>query len=135
MAKQNIDSLLSAVTAEDLRKFVQTYSKEHPEMVEALKDFIVPKEDTLPKNFNVEKEVARCYTHEMKSVKHYRGQSWEPEFQDIEKIGKDLTRLIKKGQMFMEAYHSEVNKYPKTTCVKRRTGENIILISFFLRLL
>ena len=37
-------------------------------MVQALKGFIVPKEKTLPKNFNVEKEVARCYTHEMKSV-------------------------------------------------------------------
>lgn len=108
MAKQNIDSLLSAVTAEDLRKFVKTYSKEHPEMVEALKDFIVPKEDTLPKNFNVEKEVARCYTHEIKSVKWQRGRSWEPEFQDIEEIGKDLKQLIRKGQMFIDGGQPEV---------------------------
>lgn len=108
MAKANIDSLLSAVAADDLRKFVKLYSKEHPEMVEALKNFIVPTEHTLPKNFNVEKEVARCYSHEMKSAKWHRGRSWEPEFQDVEEIGKDLKRLIKKGQMFIEGGQPEV---------------------------
>lgn len=45
MAKANIDSLLSAVAADDLRKFVKLYSKEHPEMVEALKIFIVTYQD------------------------------------------------------------------------------------------
>lgn len=108
MAKQDIDSLLSAVTAEDLRKFVKAYTKDHPEMVQALKGFIIPKENTLPKNFNVEKEVTRCYTHEMKSVKWYRGQSWDPEFQDVEEIGKDLKRLIKKGQMFIDGGLPEI---------------------------
>lgn len=108
MEKQNIDSLLSALSIEDLREFVKSFGKEHPEMVEALKEFIVPKEKALPKNFNVEKEVARCYTHEMKSVKWYRGRSYNPEFQDIEEIGKDLTLLIKKGQMFIDGGLPEV---------------------------
>lgn len=108
MAKQDIDSLLSALRIEDLREFVKSFGKEHPEMVEALKEFIVPKEKALPKNFNVEKEVARCYTHEMKSVKWYRGRSYNPEFQDIEEIGKDLTQLIMKGQMFIDGGQPEV---------------------------
>lgn len=108
MAKQNIDSLLLAVTADDLRKFVKAYGTEHPEIVEALKEFIVPQEKALPKNFNVEKEVARCYTHEMKSVKWYRGRNYDPEYQDIEEIGKDLKRLLKKGQMFVDGGQPEV---------------------------
>lgn len=108
MTKQNIDSLLSAITAEDLRKFVQSYGGEHPEMVEALKVFIVPKKKALPRNFGVENEVARCYTREMKSVKWHRGRNYDPEFQDIEEIGKDLKRLIKKGQMFIDGGQPEV---------------------------
>lgn len=102
MEKQNIDSLLSSLSIEDLREFFKSFGKEHPEMVEALKEFIVPKEKSLPKNFNVEKEVSSCYTHEMKSVKWYRGRSYNPEFQDIEEIGKDLKQLIEKGQMFID---------------------------------
>lgn len=115
MAKANIDSLLSALAADDLRKFVKLYGKKHPEMVEALKNFIVPTENTLPKNFNVEKEVARCYTHEMKSAKWHRGRSWEPEFQDVEEIGKDLKRLIQKGQMFKNIWSIFL-----TTTVRKR---------------
>lgn len=108
MAEHNIDSLLSSLSIEDLRKYIKSFGKVHPEMVEALKEFIVPKEKALPKNFNVEKEVARCYTHEMKSVKWHRSRNYSPEFQDIEEIGKDLTRLIKKGQMFIDGGQPEV---------------------------
>lgn len=108
MAKQTIDSLLAAITAEDLRKFVKLYGTEHPEMVDDLKDFIVPKAKALPKSFNVGKEVARCYTHEMKSVKWCCGRDYDPEYQDIEEIGKDLMRLIKKGQMFIDGGQAEV---------------------------
>lgn len=108
MAKQDIKSLLTTITAEELRKFVGMYVVEHPDMVEALKDFIVPKENALPKNFDVKKEVARCYKHEMKSARWSRSRSWEPEFQDIEEVGKDLMRLIKKGQMFIEGGKPEV---------------------------
>ena len=108
-AKSNsdIDNLLSAVSAEDLRKFVRSYSLLNPFFLESLEEYF---EDIakMPATFDYKKAIEQCFSHDYKSPRWEHDWSQHPQYLDWDLVGKDLKKVIRKAYSAIDAGHPEL---------------------------
>lgn len=102
-----IDSLLSAISAEDLRNFVKSYSVSNSSFIESLEKYSKKIAETQA-TFDYENAVKHCFNHFFKAPVWEHDWHYHPQYRDWDIIGQDLKKVIRKAFLAIDAGHPEV---------------------------
>lgn len=103
ISQDAIDDVLSVISDEEFVSFCKEYLSTHPEMFTSLKERFIPSPKKESTSFNYKKEVDACFRHLLKTPRWERNWNYEPDYLDWEKVGKDLRRVIKRAETYIEA--------------------------------
>lgn len=107
ISKETIEEIMTSVNDKELRDIVRSYALTHPSLLEFLKEKVTNSTFNVAK-FDYSAEVRRCFRHYMKSPRWENDWNRQPQFLDLEEVGKDLRTVLKRAELALDAGNPDI---------------------------
>lgn len=107
ISKETIEEIMTSVNDKELRDIVRSYALTHPSLLEFLKEKVTNSTFNVAK-FDYIAEVRRCFRHYMKSPRWENDWNRQPQFLDLEEVGKDLRTVLKRAELALDSGNPDI---------------------------